>query len=133
MLRFRSQTLCENHDLLSILHFVNIVTISAALLFIYWCLLPAILTSAVWFRRRHVSSDIEGSTDEDDFEFSSLFTELLAIYGYSMVAFIPAAVRPPFCLYSNSVFFFFLLKLLISLAFCYRCFSAYQPVIYNGP
>ncbi|KAM7536510.1 hypothetical protein Aperf_G00000081640 [Anoplocephala perfoliata] len=42
--------------------------------------------------RRNVSSDIEVAANESDFKFGSLFTELLAIYGYSMVAFVPAVI-----------------------------------------
>lgn len=68
------------------------VTISTTLLFLYWCLLPAILTSVVYFRRRNIVPDIEVVQDEPKLKFGSLFTELLAIYGYSMVSFVPAAM-----------------------------------------
>nr|CDS26542.1 Yip1 domain [Hymenolepis microstoma] len=68
------------------------VTISTTLLFLYWCLLPAILTSIVYFKRRNLVPDIEVVQDEPKLKLGSLFTELLAIYGYSMVSFVPAAM-----------------------------------------
>ncbi|VDL61912.1 unnamed protein product [Hymenolepis diminuta] len=68
------------------------VTVSTVLLFLYWCLLPAILTSAVYFRRRKLAPGIEVIQDEPELNFGSLFTELLAIYGYSMISFVPAAM-----------------------------------------
>lgn len=68
------------------------VTISTTLLFLYWCLLPAILTSAVYFKRRNLAPDIEVVQDEPKLNFGSLFTELLAIYGYSMTSFVPVAM-----------------------------------------
>ncbi|VDO13812.1 unnamed protein product [Rodentolepis nana] len=68
------------------------VTISTTLLFLYWCVLPAVLTSVIYFKRQSAVSDIEVVHDEPKPKFGSLFTELLAIYGYSMISFIPAAV-----------------------------------------
>ncbi|VDK41027.1 unnamed protein product [Taenia asiatica] len=68
------------------------VTISAAILFVYWCLIPIILTSLAWFRRRNPPSDAQGIDKGPEFTFGSLFSYLLAIYGYSMVSFIPVAL-----------------------------------------
>ncbi|KAL5965807.1 Protein YIPF1 [Taenia solium] len=68
------------------------VTISAAILFVYWCLTPIVLTSLAWFRRQNPPSDAQGIGKGPEFTFGSLFSYLLAIYGYSMVSFIPVAM-----------------------------------------
>ncbi|KAL5106283.1 Protein YIPF1 [Taenia crassiceps] len=68
------------------------VTISAAILFVYWCLIPIILTSLAWLKRRNVSSEAQGIDRGSEFTFGSLFSNLLAIYGYSMVSYIPVAM-----------------------------------------
>ncbi|EUB62343.1 hypothetical protein EGR_02796 [Echinococcus granulosus] len=80
----------KNASVLSTFNFGR-VTISAAVLFVYWCLMPIVVTSLVWFRRRKAFSDAQGIDKGPEFTFGSLFSELLAIYGYSMVSFIPVA------------------------------------------
>nr|CDS18490.1 Yip1 domain [Echinococcus granulosus] len=81
----------KNASVLSTFNFGR-VTISAAVLFVYWCLMPIVVTSLVWFRRRKAFSDAQGIDKGPEFTFGSLFSELLAIYGYSMVSFIPVAM-----------------------------------------
>ncbi|VDM33435.1 unnamed protein product [Hydatigera taeniaeformis] len=80
----------KNASALSTFNFGR-ATISAAILFVYWCLVPIILTSLTWFRGRNAYSDAQGTGKVPEFSFGSLFSVLLAIYGYSMVSFIPVA------------------------------------------
>lgn len=105
--------------------FSILVTVSTVLLFLYWCLLPAILSSAVYFRHRKLAPGIEVVQDEPELNFGSLFTELLAIYGYSMISFVPAAV----CTYQlspNSI----ILNCFINSHFpSFRCCFVFQLVI----
>uniref|UniRef100_A0A5K3EP06 Protein YIPF n=2 Tax=Mesocestoides corti TaxID=53468 RepID=A0A5K3EP06_MESCO len=68
------------------------VTVSAAILFFYWVLLPVIITFIVWIRGRNSSSDFNSVVEEPMPKFGSILSELLAIYGYSLAIYIPAVI-----------------------------------------
>ncbi|VDN21817.1 unnamed protein product, partial [Dibothriocephalus latus] len=69
------------------------VTITSSLLLTYWCIVPLLLACTAWCRRRKQDTTTEQLVAEEpaDLKMGRLFTDLLAVYGYSLTAFVPCS------------------------------------------
>ncbi|KAL7057927.1 hypothetical protein AAHC03_016534 [Spirometra sp. Aus1] len=89
----REYLLLRDKSALSTFNFMR-VTITSALLLTYWCIVPLLIACAAWFRRQKQDPGTEQLVGEDStgLKMGQLFTDLLAVYGYSLTAFVPCTL-----------------------------------------
>uniref|UniRef100_A0A0X3PL80 Protein YIPF n=2 Tax=Schistocephalus solidus TaxID=70667 RepID=A0A0X3PL80_SCHSO len=89
----REYFILQNKSTLTTYNFMR-VTITSTLLLTYWCVVPLLIACTAWFRRRKQNTGTEPLVGEDsaDLKIGHLFTDLLAVYGYSLTAFVPCSL-----------------------------------------